>query len=500
MLGYRQAEIGHSLEEWKSRVHPDDLEYVLTSIDDYTSGRSDHYKTEHRVRHRDGHYVWILDRGRIVERDADGRPLRLIGTHTDITEQRRSEAALRESEARFRRLADSAPVLIWMLTPDARVSYLNRTWLEFTGTQLIDGLGGGWLNSVHPDDRVRCASAEHLGIEQQRAFGMEFRLRADDGEYRWMIATSEPVFDVDGSLHGFIGSATDVTELKQAGDELKRHRDELSEMVQEQTRDLRAAKEAAEAANIAKSQFLANMSHELRTPMHAILSYAKLGETRADRMEPQKLRDYFARVRQSGDRLLELLNDLLDLAKLESGRLVLNIGANDLRVIVEDALHEFEALLASKHLSVRFEASPDDIPVQCDPARTGQVVRNLLSNAVKFTPEGGEISVMLSLVEVKRGRRRSDLRHTNFARLEVSDSGVGIPEGELEAIFDKFVQSSKTRDGSGGTGLGLAISREIVEAQDGRIAASNRAEGGASFEMLLPMPPSEDEEESDSSE
>ncbi len=501
MLGYRADEIDSSLEEWKQRVHPDDLTYVLGALDDYIAGRIGHYKTEHRVRHRDGHYVWILDRGRIVERDEEGRPTRLIGTHTDISEQRRAEAALRESEARFRRLADSAPVLIWMLTPDARVSYLNRTWLEFTGTQLIDGLGGGWLNSVHPDDRVRCASAEHLGIEQQRAFGMEFRLRAAGGDYRWMIATSEPVFDVDGSLHGFIGSATDVTELKQAGDELKRHRDELSEMVQEQTRDLRAAKEAAEAANIAKSQFLANMSHELRTPMHAILSYAKLGESRADRSDPAKLRDYFARVRQSGDRLLELLNDLLDLAKLESGRLVLNMASHDLRAIVDDALHEFDALLSSRHLVVQFESEPEALPVDCDAVRTGQVVRNLLSNAVKFTPESGKIGVMLSLVELRRGRRRGDLRDGRWARLVVTDSGIGIPESELEAIFDKFVQSSKTRDGSGGTGLGLAISREIVEAQGGRISASNRPEGGACFEMLLPLPePPDDNEENKPSE
>ncbi|MCB1889311.1 MAG: PAS domain S-box protein [Rhodocyclaceae bacterium] len=501
MLGYRQDEIDSSLEEWKDRVHPDDLEYVLGAVSDYLAGRSDHYKTEHRVRHREGHYVWILDRGRIVERDEAGRPTRLIGTHTDISEQRRAEAALRESEARFRRVADSAPVLIWMLTPDARVSYLNRTWLEFTGTQLIDGLGGGWLNSVHPEDRVRCASAEHVGIEQQRAFGMEFRLQAADGDYRWMIATSEPVFDVDGSLHGFIGSATDVTELKQAGDELKRHRDELSEMVQEQTRDLRAAKEAAEAANIAKSQFLANMSHELRTPMHAILSYAKLGEARADRIDPAKLRDYFARVRQSGDRLLELLNDLLDLAKLESGRLVLNLAHHDLRAIVEDALHEFDALLSSRHLAVKFEVSEDVLRVQCDAVRTGQVVRNLLSNAVKFTPETGSIGVMLGLVELRRGRRRGDPHKGRWVRLAVNDSGVGIPDGELEAIFDKFVQSSKTRDGSGGTGLGLAISREIVEAQGGRISASNRPEGGACFEMLLPLPElQEDDEENESSE
>ncbi len=487
MLGYRQDELGRSLEEWTQRVHEDDLSGVLRAMDDYLVGCRESYVTDHRMRHRDGHYIWILDRGRVVERDADGRPLRLIGTHADITERRRAEAALRESEARFRRLADSAPVLIWMLAPDARVTYLNRTWLEFTGTDLARGLGGGWLASVHPEDRVRCASSEHLAIERRRAFGIEFRLWNACGEYRWMMATSEPVFEEDGGLLGFIGSATDISELKQAEEELRRHRDELSQMVQEQTRDLRAAKDAAEEANVAKSQFLANMSHELRTPMHAILSYAKLGESRAGRMEPDRLREYFSRVRQSGDRLLELLNDLLDLAKLESGRMLLDIRAHDLADIVDDVLHEFHALLSSRRLEVRLVRPPAPLTVCCDPARTGQVVRNLLSNAAKFTPEGGWIGVMLDHADLPRGRRRGDPAATCFARLVVTDSGIGIPEEELETIFDKFVQSSKTRTGAGGTGLGLSISREIVQAQGGRITAGNLAAGGARFELLLPL-------------
>ena len=486
MLGYQHGEIGTSLDEWRSRIHPDDLAQVAHAVQDHLEGHSETYRTEHRMRHRDGGYIWVLDRGRVVERSDDGQPLRIIGTHADVTDQRRAAAALRESEARFRRLADSAPVLIRMLAPDARVTYLNRTWLEFTGTELLDGLGAGWLEAVHPEDRVRCAAAEHQGIETRRAFGIEFRLRHGDGDYRWMMATSDPILGPDGTLLGFIGSATDVSALKDAEEELRRHRDQLSEMVREQTRDLRTAKDAAEAANVAKSSFLANMSHELRTPMHAILSYARLGESRMDRLSQEKLLEYFRRVRQSGERLLDMLNDLLDLAKLESGRMILQLSSHDLQEIVADALDEYAVLLRSH----RVDSSHDEVRplrIRCDAVRTGQVVRNLLSNAARYTPNGGCIRVVLDCVERPSRRRGDAVGATHFARLVVVDNGVGIPEAELESIFEKFVQSSETKSGAGGTGLGLAISREIVEAQGGMISASNEVDGGARFEVLMPL-------------
>ena len=486
MLGYHRDEIGPSLDEWRSRIHPDDLAQVAHGVQDHLEGHTGFYRNEYRMLQREGGYIWVLDRGRVVERDADGRPLRVIGSHADITEQRRAAAALRESEERFRRLADSAPVLIRMLAPDARVTYLNRTWLEFTGTELIDGLGGGWLDAVHPEDRVRCAAAEYAGIESRRAFGIEFRLRHREGGYRWMMATADPIVEADGSLLGFIGSATDVSDLKRAEDELRRHRDKLSEMVREQTRDLRAAKEAAEAANVAKSSFLANMSHELRTPLHAILSYARLGESRGERLPPERLHEYFRRVRQSGERLLDMLNDLLDLAKLESGHLCLRMGSHDLVEIVTDALEEHGVSMASHRVESDFDRTCS-LSVRCDPERTGQVVGNLLSNAARFTPAGGRIRIVLDQVELPCAGSDPATGTTHFARLVVVDDGIGIPDGELESIFEKFVQSSETKRGAGGTGSGLAISRRIVEAQAGTISASNEDQGGARFEILLPL-------------
>jgi signal transduction histidine kinase len=246
------------------------------------------------------------------------------------------------------------------------------------------------------------------------------------------------------------------------------------------------AKQAADEANAAKSLFLANISHELRTPMHAILSFSELGRDRAQTALPDKLRKYFERINSSGESLLALLNDLLDLSKLEAGKMVIEQSQEDLRSLATDVLMEFEPLINSKRLDVRLIPGESDTVAQVDRNRIGQVLRNLLSNALKFTPDGGRITLVLIAGELPAGRRTGDSGAIPAIVLEVSDTGVGIPQGELEAIFDHFVQSSRTRSSAGGTGLGLAICKEIVSAHRGELSAHNNAEGGATFVMKLP--------------
>ena len=247
----------------------------------------------------------------------------------------------------------------------------------------------------------------------------------------------------------------------------------LQQQVKDRTRDLLAAKERAEEASRAKSEFMANMSHELRTPMHAVLSFARFGINKVEHAERGKLADYFSQIQESGDRLLTLLNSLLDLSKLEAQAVDLSCQPIPLSDVVQPALQEMRALFLEQGIHANYR-SVNGLVCEIDADRVGQVIRNLLGNAAKFSPPGGSIGVEL----------RRTLR---FGVICVTDEGPGIPEGELESIFDKFAMSTRTKTGAGGTGLGLTISREIVELHGGCLVAANRRRGGARFLASFPI-------------
>ncbi len=246
--------------------------------------------------------------------------------------------------------------------------------------------------------------------------------------------------------------------------------------------ELRKALEKEHQANLAKSEFLANMSHEMRTPMHAILSYANFGLRRIDKVPRQKLAEYFQEIRDSGERLTLLLNDLLDLAKLEAGSMSYAMEEHNLTGTIKEAVSEFKAVAEEKGIQLILKAPEKPLIGFFDEARIGQVVRNLLSNALKFTDSGKIITI-----EVAQDVLAPHGPDTKPAlRFGVCDQGMGIPPTEIETIFDKFIQSSATKSGAGGTGLGLAICNQIIQAHHGKIWAKNNKNGGATFTVLLP--------------
>lgn len=276
------------------------------------------------------------------------------------------------------------------------------------------------------------------------------------------------------------GVIRDISARKQAENELRHHRDHLQELVHERTAALVQAKEQAEAANHAKSDFLANISHELRTPMHAILSFSELGSRTLGKKPLEQSARYFEKIHESGSRLLELINNLLDLSRLEAGKMPYHPGSYELSALTQQAVQGLSALFNDHQLNVEIHHPAHNTLVWCDAQKILQVLNNLLGNAIKFSPAHSKISVSFFSSE-----------NTKKIGCQICDEGAGIPEAEIDSIFTKFIQSSRTKTGGGGTGLGLAICREIMEQSGGEIFASNQQPVGACLTILLPQPPME---------
>ena len=370
--------------------------------------------------------------------------------------RRRAVINFRETATRFEYLIQNSSDLITLCHPDGTIVYVSPSVGTVLGYTPDEVVGQNVFDMMHPEDRdPTIIRLNEVMTNPDQPLTAEYRLRAQDGSWRMVQTLSRNAVN-EKAVAGIVANSRDVTEMH-----------ELNQSLVE-------AKERAEAANVAKSEFLANMSHELRTPLHGILSFAGFGIKRRGNLTTEKVADYFTKIEQSGRVLLALLNDVLDLAKLEAGKMTFSFQPADLNVLLATVIDEFSSLTSERHVTIEYAVPEFDTVVILDPVRVMQVLRNLLSNAVKFSREYSTITI--------RAERSGDT-----LKVHVSDQGMGVPEAELDAIFDKFVQSSKTRSGAGGTGLGLAICREIITAHQGTISAQNRAEGGAQFTFELPL-------------
>ncbi|MEI6557766.1 MAG: ATP-binding protein [Rhodospirillaceae bacterium] len=373
---------------------------------------------------------------------------------------RQQEAVLQESEGRFRHLADSVPVLIWLAGTDKLCFYFNKRWQDFTGRSHEQEDGNGWVEGVHPDDLQSCFDTYVTSFDARQPFAMEYRLRRHDGEYRWLLDQGTPRHDATGTFIGYVGGCIDITDRKLAEDRLIE------------------ARQSAEAASRAKSAFLAMMSHELRTPMTGVIGMADfLSETPLN--HDQKL--YIDTMRSSARTLLTVLNDILDYSKIDADRLTLNCVAFDAVALTVETARLFWPKAEENGSTISLDTGGlPSLIVKGDPTRIKQVLGNLMSNAVKFTTSGK--------IAVRLGCRPSGERLG--LEFEVEDTGIGISEADLGRLFLPFSQTDvgATRK-FGGTGLGLAISRRLVELMGGEIGATSRLGRGSLFRFTVAVEP-----------
>jgi PAS domain S-box-containing protein len=368
----------------------------------------------------------------------------------DLIERNKAEQALRESEGRFRTLADALPTMIWVSDATKACTWFNRCWLDFTGRPMHELLGDGWAQDVHPEDFERCLSVYNSRFDAREPFSMEYRLKRYDGQYRWFVDDGIPRFDAGGVFAGYLGSCTDLTARKQA------------EAVMS---------EAAQR----KDEFLAMLSHELRNPLAPIRNAVSLLQE-ADGEAPVREQARAILDRQVGQ-LTRLVDDLLDIARISRGSIRLRKEIVRLDEIVAGAIETSRPLIDDGGHQLYVDLPQESIWLSADRVRLTQVVANLLNNAARYTPRGGRIDVTARAVGGE-------------LNLAVRDEGIGIEPGQLTGVFDMFFQAGNGQQGaSGGLGIGLALARQLVELHGGSIEARSEGAGrGSAFVVRVPLP------------
>jgi len=510
-LGYEPGDIGEGIDDWRKRIHPDDRQRVLSELDRHLAGRVATYETEHRIRCRDGRWKWILDRGKVIERTAEGLPLRLIGTHADVDTRKRSVEAVIQRDKLLRGLLEMSKALLsendiekgleQSLAELAIAVHADRSYL------FENSVGGdGELRATQRFEWVRegvSAQMDNPGLADMpyAQFGPWFlqTLKAgrpvhglvDDFPDVFRRALEEQdirslaVFpiQIDDEFYGFVGldDCTDSREwsdaeldlLRTAGTSIGiairrgRSRRELEAL----TRRAQELAEQAQEASAAKSQFLANMSHEIRTPMNGVLGM--IGLLLDTSLDPEQ-RQWAEIVQRSAENLLGIINDILDFSKIEAGKMDIEELDFDLHSSMEETIGMFSARAQQKGLELTCLVDPD-VPswVRGDPGRIRQIVLNLAGNSLKFT-EKGEVAI--------RVQKLSQDETSALLRVSVRDTGIGVPPDRQDKLFSAFTQvdGSTTRK-YGGTGLGLAICRQLAGLMGGATGLESEFGSGSTF-------------------
>ena len=495
MIGYSLNELNPiSIKIWEDLCHPDDLIIAKNKHKDHFEGRTAIYESEFRMKHKSGHWVWILARGKVAEWDKPGIPLRMTGTHLDVTKRKEYEQKLEDT-------------LFW-LNEAQRVSktgyyILDVAHSKWEGSKLLEEIFGvdasyekttpNWLSLIHPDhlDIIdKYFHNEVLGLHLP--FDKQYKIITfDNKQEKWVHGFGKLIFDKSGTPIKMIGTIKDISEEKIAEEKIQHQINEYQKLTNEyQTQnqvlqksfnevnkinnELEIARKKAEESDRLKSAFLANMSHEIRTPMNGILGFAELLEEPALTGEMQK--HYVSVIQQSGQRMLSIINDLVSISKIEAGQMDIRLGKVNTNKILISLFQFFEPEVKAKGIKFSYQLplSNEDSVIETDMTKFSQIMSNLIKNSIRYTNEGF----------IKLGYELVDDGST--LKFFITDSGIGIATGAEERIFERFRQVALSPTRQEGAGLGLSISKAYVEMLGGKIGVQSTEGEGSTFWFTLP--------------
>ncbi|SDG35260.1 PAS domain-containing protein [Desulfosporosinus hippei] len=449
--GFEPQEFIPTINDFLLSIHPDDKEFVINIMQVLLNGSECEF--DFRLIRQDNEIIWVHEKVR-HEFDASGLPVRSYGVIQDITQRKLSELKLKESEEKFKELAENLGEVIY-IQQNGQFVYISSAYERVTGKtcQSMYENPLSYIDSIHPEDKDRIVKVrlEDKYISKG-LFDEQYRIIQPDGNIRWVWTRSFPIRDENGEIIKRVGIANNITKLK------------------EYEESLREAMEKAEASNKTKSQFLANMSHEIRTPMNGILGMAQLLVMNLKDEE----KEMATIIKASGDDLLKIIDDILDLSRIEAGKLRLSQEEFDINMLVNHVNKVMETLVKQKGISYKSYIERTIVNrLIGDPDRLKQVLFNLLGNAIKFTEQG---SIELSIA---KGKVFEDKLQLVFS---VNDSGIGIADDKVGQLFTYFTQGDDSVTKKyGGTGLGLAISKQLINMMDGEISVESKLGVGSCF-------------------
>jgi PAS domain S-box-containing protein len=464
MLGFAECELDNDLQHWQALVHPDDFDRLMAVAAAHFAGHLPEYEVEYRMRHRDTSIRWFLARG-VGIHDRYGKPFRLMGTHTDITARKQAEAALRESEERFRQIAESINSVFFIDSADlSQVLYISPAYEKIWG-RTCDSVyqqPDSWLELVHPDDRAQ-VMATRVQRQQAEPTEVEFRIVRSNNAIRWIFFRSFPVFDEAGNLLRHVGLAEDISERKQAEESI-----------------LEALSKEKEL-NELKTRFVSMISHEFRTPLTTIQLAAELLEYYEPSPDAKQFprwgnrqHQHFQQIHTAVQHMTQLLEEVLLIGKTESGKMQFQPKPIDLGEFCQRLVADLQLTAGSQHV-ITYVSCGNPRSVWLDPKLLRQMLNNLLANAIKYSPQTREIRLELEYQPQK-------------LVLRVRDMGIGIPAADCDRVFEAFYRATNV-DTIQGTGLGLAIVKKCVDLHSGQIAVNSATGAGTTFTVTLPLNP-----------